>query len=610
MAKRLKLSRADLKKIRNRIDIARKYAEQTWLQRDTLHAALYRGNFDQILEGVLPTDRAVFNYLGRLVKLKTAALAAEPPLLRFKPRGDTSQFPLALREALARVWEVYIPYLWREAEIHRQNKAVLRDKGILGRGWAWIDWRFETQEFVIQGERPEDAEAQENILFDNPWVQRVSPRFVGLDPDIDTYTWEQAAYISWDMRWPIERIKNWAMKDKRVNQAVAERIKGDESINKLYIPDGTNQFNQDLRRAAITRYHQREDNLVVYVAKEIEDEPLMVMENRYEFEGYPCEPLWGEPILDKLDAVGDVEAMRSWQRMKTLIDSKMATMVRRARRFTAIPSNTDEDDVQAIEEDQDKVIVRFDPGASQPPREVGSTGIPPEVLQFLNAIMRDYTELSGVNELRRGLTPEGLGTATETAQLVTQSSVGERDDQAEWEDFNRRVARKVKALVEQFGDAERIALVSPDVARGLESVPDPTGGLLVDVQRTQQFVWVRFSPQRIRDEAEVEVVAGSMGAREEALDRAQFTKAVEVTTQIAQSAPQLQAMGLNPQEIAKEMWRKHGNTETSQFFQTPQPATAPAAPANGGGAGNTPVNTAQVIQSVLGAAQPPGQGGV
>ena len=197
--------------------------------------------------------------------------------------------------------------------------------------------------------------------------------------------------------------------------------------------------------------------------------------------------------------------------------------------------------------------------------------------------------------MRRGLTDPGIGTATETSLLVSQSNVGDQDEQTSWEDFNRRIAVKVKALVEQFGTAERIAAVSPEVAAGLGGSVIHGNRVLVDVQRGDRFVWARFTPQEIADDHEIDVQAGSMGVREEALERAQFIEGVKGAVEVASTSQALIAVGLNPQEIAKEIFRRTGNTDTERFFQ-PQPQQVPGAAPNGAGTlpGATPGGSANV----------------
>jgi len=593
-AKREKLSASDIKQIRQRIEVARKYWEKTWKTKDLMYAQLYRGDFFR--RGTTMTDlpqpladNVQLNYLKRLCKLKVAALAAERPIFRFRPRGG-GKMPFRVREAMARVWEAYIPYVWREARIHEHARSSLRDRYVFGRGWCWIDWKTETQELLYEGDRPESM-PKETILYDNPIVRRVSPARVHIDPQVDTLTWEDAEYVCWQMSWPLERIKRWAKSDKRVKEDVAQRIKGDETLDHDYQPDPVggspgsqpgpgegNATDKQFKRATIFRYQERERNLVVYLAKEIQLEELMAVENPYEFEGYPCEPMWGDPIQDKLDAIGLIEDMHHWQRLFNLVRSKQAGMIRSAKHIIGV-QGAKEEDILALESGEDRTIIPIDMGA-QMPEEANTTGFPPEFMQFEVPMRQDYTELSGVNAMRRGLTDPGIGTATETSLLVSQSNVGDQDEQTGWEDFNRRIAVKVKALVEQFGTAERIAAVSPEVAAGLQGPIADGNRVVVDIQRGDRFVWARFTPQEIADDHEIDVQAGSMGVREEAVERAQFIEGVKGAVEVAAASQALQMVGLNPQEIAKEIFRRTGNTDTERFFQ-------PVAP-QGGGNGMTP----------------------
>lgn len=609
-----RFSRSDTKTVKNRIEVARQYYSQTFETRDKAHLNLYVGQHWKELggaEGLISSsmDNVTENHIGRDIDLKVAGLAAEPPVFRFKPRG-ISHRAFAVRETLARVWEVYIPYIWREGDVHRQMKAALRDRYIFGRGWVGIDWKIETDDRYSEGARPDGFPGR--ILYDNPIVRRVSPKRLLLDPNVDTLNWEDAGFITWEMTWPLDRVRKWAKSDDRVNSSVANKLKGDDYTDpkaQTAVTDTDPTIKgEDFRKATIWRYHERDRNLVIYIAKEHPDEVLWIDENPYDFEGYPFEPIWGRPWIDKYDAVGYSEQMRPWQRLRNLSRSKMAQMMRTARHLLVLPNTLSEDDRQALETDLDRVMVFIDPGGQMQPRELNTTGFPPEILQAEPIMQTAHTELSGITALRRGMVEPGLDTATETQALVSQSGVGDRDEQADWEDFNRRVARKSKSLIEQLGEDERMAAVSPDVAKGLEPAVDELGNTLVDVQQGQRFTWVKMTPQQIVDEAEVEVVAGSMGAREEALERAQVQGATRTILEIAQAAPLLEAMGIDPQEFAKMNLETFGTNKINRIWQTPKPlppgmvpASIRPAPQNG------QPNLQEMLKSVVQSAEP-GQG--
>ena len=565
-----KLSPSDLRQIRQRINVAQKYYDQCWAQRDQRHAKLYRGDFIQELPVTLQ-DSVNLNYLKRLVKLKVAGLAAETPILRFRPRGG-GKVPFGIREAMARVWEAYIPYVWREANIHQHARAALKDRYIFARGWVAIDWKTETRDLLYDGDRPDDMPTEE-VLYDNPIVRRIEPHRLLIDPQVDTLTWEEAEFIVWSMSWPVERVRMWADSDKRVDKTAAYKVNGDETLHKQLIPTELDPkvgagLDKQFRRATIYRYHERERNLVVYLAKELKHDYLLSIENPYDFVGYPYQPIFADGIPDKMDAIGLVEDMRHWQRIFNLVRSKQAGMIRTAKHIIGV-QGAREEDIQAMESGEERTIIPIDAGA-QMPREAVTTGFPPELVQFENVMRTDYTELSGVNAMRRGLTDPGVGTATETSLLVQQSQTGDKDEQADWEEFNAAIGRKVKALIEQFGDSERIAAVSPEVAAGLQgSIVGQDGKPIVDVQRTPRYVWARFTPQQIADEHEIDVVVGSMNVRSEAVERSQFIEGVKGAVEVADSAAALSAVGLNPAEIAKEIFRRTGNIDTERFFGPP-----------------------------------------
>ena len=587
-------SKADYKRIYERITLAKNYHDRVWQTRDKAFFDLYRQGYTTVTSPETNTtgllDRAVLNYIGRDVDLKVAALAHEPPVFRHRPRKIES-------EQLAAVWDAVLPYVWREGEIHKQMKAALRDRYIYGRSVVAIDWKVETQQRYFEGDRPEEMPA-DVVLYDNPFVRRISPRRFFLDPGVDALNWEEASYVVWEMLWPLDRLKRWAKSDPRVKDGLALKLQGDAQIGEAktgtFLDYRETSAAGDAKRATIWRYHERESNKVYYIAKEHPTEPLLSIENPYEMEGYPFEMHWGRPVPDVLDGIGHAEVMRYWQELFNLIRFKQAGMIRTARHMVWI-QGLSEEDRQALETDLDRIIVRGDPG-SIAPREINTTGFPPEFIQGEQALRIDQTELSQIPAGRRGLKEPGVETATEAANITQLASVGERNEQAEWEDMNRRVARKVKMLLEQFGDAQRLAAVSPDIAEGLEQT-DEMAAVGVQVTPSKRFTWIQYTPQQIADESDVEVLAGSMGVKEELVERRQFAAGIKAAVEVSTAGPQMQAIGLNPQQIARELFRRFGNVDTERFFQEPVPLPV-AQPGQPGGNGQ-PADPMATMQGMI-----------
>lgn len=387
-------SKKDYKRIFDRITLAKHYAERVWTARDRAHSDLYRQGYttqtssDTSVAGIL--DRAVLNYIGRDVDLKIAGLASEPPLFRCRPRKIET-------EALAAVWDAVLPYVWREAGIHTQAKASLRDRMIVGRGVVAIDWKVETQDRYFEGDRPEELPGPV-VLFDNPFVRRISPKRFFLDPGVDALNWEEAAYVVWEMLWPLDRLKRWAKSDPRVKDSLALKLEGDAELGDgktgtwLDAREGTGK--SDAKRVTIWRYHERETNSVCYIAKEHPTEPLLSIVNPYEMEGYPFEMLWGRPIPDALDGIGHPEIMRYWQEFFNLIRSKQAVMVRTARHMVGT-QGLPEEDRQALETDLERVILNV-PVGSHMPVDINTSGFPPEFVQAEQSLRVDQTELSQI----------------------------------------------------------------------------------------------------------------------------------------------------------------------------------------------------------------------
>src|SRR4030067_3239841 len=135
-----------------------------------------------------------------------------------------------------------------------------------------------------------------------------------------------------------------------------------------------------------------------------------------------------------------------------------------------------------------------------------------------------------------------------------------------------------------------------------ESAP---GVPLVDVQAGTQFTWVRFTPNQIVDEAEVEVLAGSMGAKEEALERAQMQGAVRTLLEIASQAILLEAAVVNPQNLSKMMMESFGTNKINRIWQNPKPLPEGMVPASvRPKPQNEQTSVADMMKSVIQTAEP------
>lgn len=606
-----RLSNQELRTLRDTIRVAKKMQEDFKPRAET-YLNYYKGK--QAIKIEKPLDHVVVNYILPMVEIKVGSLASNPPVWRFVPRQPDA-------EVRALMWQAVMPWVWQEAKIHAQLRACLKDAKLYGFGVAKVGYRFETDREMFhdltadqfakaKAGRPDgvllpspvellDLQGQyvarnpaAVVLYDNVFVDRVSPRRFFPDPEVDFLNLQQSQWIVQQCVRTLDEVKK-TRRYKGTADLGGDRLWEMGEV-KTYPGRDLQSDARDENRARVTLWevHSRRLNVIVTFAESRQD-PLLVQDFPYEFEDYPYEVLGTYEVPDEWLPMGDVQHVIPIQDEKNLVRSRSATRIRRlVDKYVVNDQGWTDLTAEALKSDEEGAVVRVSGPVGQMMDVLRNTGYPAELAAHEANVDRDFSVISRQPEYARATIQQGVETATEASILREMAGVTAQDDQAKWDDLQARVGRKIKALVEQFYDEKRVAMVSREVAQQIADGmmaegQDPEGV----VQMGAKQAWIRFDRETIRAEADVLVEAGSTGFRNRALEQQRTT---------SQFAPLWGNPGVNQEELLK-LYITRGTDfgdERDRLVQPPAPPPGPPTPPTDGD-GGMPVGLPAGIEQLL-----------
>lgn len=489
----MRLTAGEREDIRNRIDMARRHAEEVWWPKVDLARRLYKGEHWDGFSGF--TDgRLVVNYLFAHVEIKLAAISFRYPdfVIRTLREEDRSNEEFS-RAALQ--------FAWEETQAMADAARALQDRMVCGLGACLTTWELVTEEEapkkggdVYQGTRPHlpgDAEdATENpeapqILararVDEPRVSWIDPRCLLIPPESPRVTDRRLAYVGYTERVPLSHLK------ARKNYRVPRDLSGSAEDMRSIFPDRLSNLGEadvpwDLRRVDVDHYFEWTRRLHVVMARG-HDTPLLVSRWPWPFDRYPIrfligpgptESFWPEsPLAQLAHAQQEINQARSLlshhQRASTRKLQVQGTLSPKAQR--------------ALESAGVLSIVPTQPGQKIEP--IQHAQLQPEVFQSLGQAMEDLQVLGGLSAYEAYQEPTKRQTVFE-AQQVAQAGQGRaerlRDD---YEKFLASLGQDTLSWMQQYSGATKTMPIrdrSGKVLRwGDYTKEDLSGDFLVEV---------------------------------------------------------------------------------------------------------------------------------
>lgn len=415
------------------------------------------------------------------------------------------------------ITESVVNYWWRHFDVRPEFRRAVKDFLIIGHGWLKTGYRYieegqtDSDGEVLAADVPaNDIEPTVVVVEDRPFVERVSPFDVFVDPDATSMQ---------DMTWIAQRVRRSLkdVKDDKRYDAQARRncspatwgrnLEGGE-LAREEVVDTEEQYVEvwefyDLQRKTLSVFTDGGERFLV------SPKPMP-----YAF-GHPFVMLRNYDVPERFYPMGELEAIEPLQRELNETRSQMMNHRKRfARKYLYKESAFDAQGRQLLQSDADNVMV---PVSSDEPlgnvmAPVPATITPPEFYNQSGLISQDIETVSGISEYMRGQLPQMRRTATEASIIADAANSRAADKLATIEQAIASVASRMVQLAQQFMTSEQVARISG---------------------RNGDPVWVTFDADYIAGEFDFEVEAGSTQPNNESFRRQSALQMVDAMAPFA-----------------------------------------------------------------------------
>lgn len=525
-------------------------ASRRWRKEDGYDATwrrlidMYRG---KQYEDFIDEDRMLVNISFSTVNVMGPNISVNYPKITVNSVNPQNAANAVVAEAVVNYW-------WRHNDIRYEFRRAVKDSLIVGHGWLKVGYRFVEEEVVGEDSDPSDPTAEGGniqpntvVLEDGPFVERVSPMDVFVDPDATSM--RDIKWIAQRIRRPLAEVKA----DKRYSKSAREQVQTMAVSRYTDDPSRKKIYDKEEGYAEIWEFYDIASRTMSVFSETSDQFLVKPMRFPYPF-GQPFVMLRNYDVPDAFYPVGDLEGIEPLQRELNETRTQMMNHRKRfARKWLYKESAFDQLGRTALESDDDNVMV---PVTSDEPlsaviQPMPAMINPPEYYDLSSLIISDIDRVSGVSEIQRGGVPEIRRTATE-ANLV-QDAVNARvsDKLAMVEQCISEVARRVVALVRQYMTGEQVARVM-----GKDGEP----------------MWITYDRDYLEGDFDFEVVGGSTQPTNESFRRQMALQIVDAM------APFAGAGVVDMTKLAAYVLQNgFGVKNPDEFIMQPQPQ-APAGP--------------------------------
>lgn len=509
-------SNADLiEKCRAKIAAAKKWRRDEGYDDDwRRYVDLYRGRHYEFLT---EEDRLLVNISFSTINVIAPSVAVNYPKITVNARRPEDAPRAIITEAVVNYW-------WRHFDCRPEFRRAVKDFLIVGHGWVKCGYRYVEEDG--DGAAPEKKEAEapsieleENaandveptvlVVEDRPFVERVSPFDMFVDPDATSM--QDINWIAQRVRRPLKDVRA----DKRYNAAARRdcspsswgRI-SDEYVFHREVRDKDEQYVEvwefyDLRKRTLAVFADGGDQFL------IAPRPMP-----YAF-GHPFVMVRNYDIPDSFYPMGELEAIEPLQRELNETRTQMMNHRKRfARKYLFKESAFDSQGRSLLASEADNVMVpvQSDESLNNVIAPLPAVITPPEFYNQSAMISNDIETISGVSEYMRGQMPEMKRTATEASIIADAANARAADKLATIELAISQVASRLVMLAQQYLDTEQVIRV---------------------VGKDGEPVWVSFDNDYISGEFDFEVESGSTAPNNESFRRQQALQLVDAMAPFA-----------------------------------------------------------------------------
>ena len=553
-------SNADkLASFRSKIDLSKQFRRQeNYDQLWQRLINLYRGRH---YRGQAVGDRLLVNIAFSTINTLAPSVSIGRPKINVNPRTPEDGDKAIVTESIINYW-------WQHYDCQEEFQRAVKDYLILGHGWVKTGYRFveesklnkveSTADEAAQMRPADDAESELVIREDRPFVERVDPFFMFVDPDAENMN--DARWIAQLIRRPLKEAKN----DKRYDAGARSELTA--SSYRRY------NANYDVTLAG-TQYGPQEDDAFcdIYEYYNIDTGEMCVFSDSggdkflikpikmpYAF-GHPYVMLRNYEIPGFFYPMGELEAIEPLQYELNETRTQMMNHRKRySRKWLAMESAFDDFGRQMLASDDDNVIVPVKGSENLANVVVPMPALinPPEFYNQSALIQNDIDRVSGVSEYQRGAIPETTRTAREASIIAEAGNARVAEKLVTIENHIAKCAQNLVMLAQQFMTGEQTVRIV-----GSEAAP----------------VWLTFDKDYISGQFDFTVEAGSTAPRNEAFRRDMALQMV------AALQPFAQAGLVNLAKLAEYVLGVGFGVKDPQSFLNPQ-AAMEAGPMQGQGA--------------------------
>lgn len=470
---------------------------------------LYRGKHYEYLT---EEDRLLINICFSTINVIAPSVAVNYPKITVNASRPENAAQAVITEAVVNYW-------WRHYEVRPQFRVAVKDSLIVGHAWLKTGYRYVEEEEIDDFDGDvSDADAEGNevtptvvVVEDRPFVERVSPFDVFVDPDATSMQ---------DMGWIAQRVRRSLKEvrdDKRYSASARKNVSpsswgqlNGEMTYRDEVQDRTEQYVEvwefyDIRKRTISVFADGGDQFL------IAPRPMP-----YAF-GHPFVMIRNYDVPDTFYPMGELEAIEPLQRELNETRTQMMNHRKRySRKYLFRESAFDPTGRALLKSDEDNVMVPVhgDEALGNVIAPVPAVITPPEFYNQSQLISSDIETVSGVSEYMRGQMPEMKRTATEASIIADASNARASDKLATVEGAIAAVAKRMVQLAQQFMDSEQVARIV-----GKDGSP----------------AWVTFDADYIQGEFDFEVEAGSTQPNNESFRRQSALQLVDAMAPFASS---------------------------------------------------------------------------
>jgi len=524
-------------------------------------------------------DRMVINSSFRIKNVIAPSVAVNNPKFLVQARR-AEQGPHAL------ITEEVLNYMWRAHRYQSEFRLAVDDALVVGFGWTKCGYKFKTEvkkadpntdgstDFADGGEPGVDdrekvdgnVESEVKIHDDRPFVERISPFDIYVDPDARNLN---------EARWIAQRIKR-PVSDVKVDKRYipAHRVNCEQQERDAWSPADEDE------RESLTGNESSNGFVDVWEYYDLRTEEVATFVMNYEGGflvepkpqpypfGHPFEMIRNYNVPDRFYPMGELEAIEVLQKELNKTRTEQMLHRRQNQRKYIADERLDPEAIDALKSDKDNEVVRVNGAIVDINKAVvrmPSHAINADAYNMSDVISQDIDETTGVQDFGQS---QIRRTATEAALIQDQQNARSSDKLSNIEGSLARIGEKLIQLLQSYMTGEQVVRIV-----GSDAMP----------------LWLTYDKDYIQGQFDYQVEAGSTQPRNESFRAQRAMQLMEAM------APFLQMGVADPMAVMRRVLQDgFGVKDPSQFFaqqkmpQDPNGGGGPGGPGGPPGSGGPP----------------------